>query len=108
MIALWGAPQRLRGGLQIFVKLPIGVTITLDVETWDTIDFVKAKVQDRTLIAKERQVLWLEGKAAAGGSIVKQMEDVFSLSYYSMPHSGRTLHLEVPSWSDGISRLTPA
>ena len=25
---------------------------------------------------------------------------MFSLFYYCMPHSGRTLHLEVPSWSD--------
>ena len=101
---MWGAPQRLRGGMQIFVKLPIGVTITLDVETWDTIDFVKAKIQDRTLVAKERQILRFEGKAAAGGSIAKQLADDLSLFYYCMPHSGRTLHLEVPSWSDAAEQ----
>ena len=52
----------------MFVKTPIGVTITLDVESWDTIDFVKAKIQDRTLVANQRQILWFEGKASAGGS----------------------------------------
>ena len=81
--------------MQIFVKTPTGKTITLDVETWDSIDFVKAVIQDRTLVAKERQSLRLEGKAAAGGSIVKQLENVFSLSYYCMPRSGQTLHLEL-------------
>ena len=81
--------------MKIFVKTPTGVTITLDVGTWDTIVFVKAKIQDRTLVAKERQILRFEGKAAAGGSIVKQLEDGFSLSYYCMPHSGQTLHLEL-------------
>ena len=92
---MWGAPRRLRGGMKIFVKTPTGVTLTLDVETWDTIDFVKAKIQDRTLVAKERQILRFEGKAAAGGSIVKQLEDGLSLPYYCMPHSGQTLHLEL-------------
>ena len=70
----------MRGGMMILVQTPTGVTITLDVETWDTIDFVKAKNQDRTLVAKGRQIHRFEGKAAAGGSIVKQLEDGLSLS----------------------------
>ena len=37
---------RLRGGMQIFVKTLTGKTITLDVEASDTIDNVKAKIQD--------------------------------------------------------------
>ena len=47
--------------MQIFVETHIGVIITFYVETWDTTYFVKAKIQDRTLIAKERQALWYEG-----------------------------------------------
>ena len=81
--------------MQIFVKTPTGVTITLDVETWDTIDFVKAKIQDRTLIAKERQLLWFEVLAACGGTIVK---------HYTMPHSGQTLHLEYRQSDSGRKR----
>ena len=35
---------RLRGGIQIFVRTSTGKTITLEVESSDTIDNVKAKI----------------------------------------------------------------
>ena len=38
---------RLRGGMQIFVKTLTGKTITLEVEPSDTIENVKAKIQDK-------------------------------------------------------------
>ena len=38
---------RLRGGMQIFVKTLTGKTITLDVDAADTVENVKAKIQDR-------------------------------------------------------------
>jgi ubiquitin C len=38
---------RLRGGMQIFVKTLTGKTITLEVELSDSIENVKAKIQDK-------------------------------------------------------------
>ena len=55
---------------QLFIKIPTGKTITLDVEVSDSVENIKQKVQDKEGIAANRQILFFAGTLLEDGRTI--------------------------------------
>src|SRR5690625_2827861 len=108
-------------GMQIFVKLPSGKTITLEVEPEDAIEQVKQKIQAKEGVSHEIQRIFFQEEELEKGRTLSyyeiQTEDTLYLFYSFSPSANDILYVDQnvvggnqsgDSWTNAIPELADA
>ena len=100
--------------ISIFVKPPKGERITLEVNTSDTVENVKTKIQDREKIPPNQQRLYFAGNLMKDGTLLSdygiQNESlvyvipVFTMTVYVKTLANKTIALEVEP-NDSVEKV---